>query len=444
MRASFGSRGPLHGEFSAPASKPQTQRALIIGSLADGLTTIHHPLMARETLTMIEACRSLGAAVSIQDDQLTVRGIGSHFGSTVVGPPTGARYVWASGSALVARLFLSIGSAFPEVVVIDGKCNLRARPFEPLTTALRQKGVELRAFDTSDRLPYAAVSSSLPGGRYRLGTDVSSQFATSLLISAPLATSPVDLELTGPSYSISYLRQTAEMMAQFGVAVAAEDDMRQISVSNEKNYQAQEVELTGDYTSASYIVGAAFVTRGAIQLNNLDPGSLQGERAMIDIIIELGARVRWIEGTKSVLIDCTNRSSSVDVSFDLSDCPNILPTVAAIAATVPGRVRITGGRLTQNHKSPRIDAIAAQLGRAGVSVQILKSDDGFVDGLEVSGKERHEGGILFPAYEDHRIIMATVLFTLACSHPCAFEGTVDTVDSFPGFAESLGLTVSPA
>jgi 3-phosphoshikimate 1-carboxyvinyltransferase len=442
MRISFRSRGPIRGEFSAPASKPQTQRALIMGSMADGLTTIHRPLMAHETLTMIEACRSLGAEVSMLDDQLTIRGIGPEFSRKAAGPRAGTRYIWASGSALVARLFMSIGSAFPEDVVVDGKCNLRARPFSPLIAELRQKSVEFRFFDIPDKLPYVAVSTSLPGGHYRLRTDVSSQFATSLLVSAPLAATPVTVELVGPSYSISYLRQTAELMGHFGVPVEAEDDMRQIFVSNEKSYQAREIELTGDYTSASYILGAALVTRGLIRLDNLDPGSLQGECSIVDILVELGADVKWVQGANALLIDCTSRRSSVDAIFDVSDCPNILPTVAAIAATLEGRVRITGGRLTQYHKSPRIDAIAAQLARGGVSVQTLKSKDGFVDGLEIRGKEQYEGGILFPAHEDHRIVMATVLFTLACNRACAFDGVVDTADSFPGFAECLGLEVS--
>lgn len=438
-------REPMSGEFKAPASKPQTQRALIMAALADGLTTIRSPLMARETSVMIEACRSLGADVYSRNDQLDVRGIGSISKNNLAPPPqASARYIWAAGSALVARVFLTIGSALPDNVIIDGKCNLRVRPFEPLTAVLRCKGVEFGFFDAQDCLPCTVLSAALPGGHYRLTTDISSQFATALLVSAPLAVSSLCIELTGPTYSGSYIRQTIDMMSSFGVAVETEDDLRRISVSSGQSYRAREVKITGDYTSASYILGAAFITRGHIRLSNLDPGSLQGEIAIVNILAEMGARIRWVQGANTLIVDCADLSGLVDATFDLSDYPNILPTVAAVAATVPGRVRIVGGRLTQNHKSRRIDAMAEELSRAGVAVEVLKDEDGLVDGLDIRGKGYYEGGVVFSSHEDHRIVMAITLFTLACSRPCSFSGTADTADSFPEFVDYLGSRAGSA
>jgi 3-phosphoshikimate 1-carboxyvinyltransferase len=431
---------PIQGEFRAPASKPETQRAIVMASLADGVTRINHPLVARETTVMIEACRALGAKVAHLDDRLEVSGIGPacDTGLSVPGPVSG-RYIWASGSALVARLFLTIGSALPEDVIVDGKCNLRVRPFKPLLTALKDKGVEFRFFDTADRLPCLSAATSLPGGRYLLRTDISSQFTTALAISAPLADEPVSIELTGPNYSISYIKQTTDMMSHFGIAVETSDDMRQISVPNSRCYRSRDVEIGGDYTSASYILGAAFVTRGRITLTNLDPASAQGERAIIGILAELGADVRWGPARDTVHLDCTSLPSSVDAEFDLTDCPNILPTVAVIAATIPGRVRIVGGRLTQNHKSPRIEAIAAELRKVDVPVAVVTDEAGFIDGLEISGRAEYEGGAEFSDHDDHRIFMALSLFSLVSSEACSFGGSLDTEDSFPGFLEYLDL-----
>ena len=421
MRRLISRQNPIYGEFSAPASKPHTQRAIIMAALADGLTKISYPLVSRETQVMIEACRSLGAKVAQLDDRLEVSGIGPIFSQDPTSSdPASSRYIWSSGSALVARLFLTIGSALPETVIVDGKCNLRVRPFEPLTAALQRKGVEFKFFDAAHRLPCAAISTALPGGRYQLDMSVSSQFTTALAIAAPLAAAPVCIELTGPQYSISYIKQTIEMISHFGIAVEASDDMRQIRVPNGQSYQSRDAKITGDYTSASYILSAAFVTRGCIKLVNLDPRSLQGERAIVDILAALGAHVRWIPGENALYIDCSHLPSSADAVFDLSDCPNILPTVAAVAATVPGRIRIMGGRLTQNHKSPRINATAAELGKAGVAVEIIKDKEGFIDGLEISGKEHHEGGQEFSDHGDHRIFMALAVFSLACRNPCSF------------------------
>jgi 3-phosphoshikimate 1-carboxyvinyltransferase len=432
----------INGEFIAPSSKPQTQRALIMAALSDGTSTIRWPLRSRETAIMIDACHSVGAKVTQFEDRFIVDGIGAGpGGSRDTAGRAGMRYIWAGGSALVARLFLTIGSALPENIVVDGTCNLRVRPFEPLIAALKDKGVELSFFDTQRRLPCTVTSTSFPGGNFQLGTDISSQFVTSLLTSAPLAVNPLSIELTGSHYSLSYIKQTTDMMANFGVTATTGDDMRQITVTDGQDYRATDIEIDGDYTSASYILGAAFVTRGHIKLRNLDPNSLQGERAVVSILAQLGARVRWIEDGRTIDLDCTGLPTRIDTSFDLSDSPNILPTVAAIVATIHGSVRITGGRLTQNHKSPRIEAIAQELGKAGVSVQILKSQDGAIDGLRVDGAERHNGDIVFSNHGDHRITMALMLFALACRNPCSFHEDLDTMDSFPGFTEFLGLSV---
>lgn len=444
MRRLISKHEPVNGQFTAPASKPQTQRALVMAALADGLTRITNPLVSRETEVMIDACRALGAKVSRFDDRLEVYGIGPFFGPASGDGPAvmsrpDSRYIWASGSALVARLFLTIGSALPEDVIVDGKCNLRVRPFAPLIAQLRDKGAEFKFFDAADHLPCVATSARLPGGRYELGTDISSQFVTALAISAPLADSAMLIDLTGPSYSTSYIRQTLAMMERFGVAVEADEDVRRIAVPTGQFYQPRDVEVSGDYTSASYLLGAALVTRGRVTVTDLDPGSLQGERAMVAILAELGASLSWLPGEDTLVVDCTGLPDEVDVAFDLSDCPNILPTVAAMAATMPGRVRITGGRLTQNHKSPRIEAIAAELAKTGVPVRIIVDPAGFVDGLEVRGSGEHKGGLEFSDHHDHRIFMAMAMYSLACQQPCWFSTAPDTEDSFPGFLGYFGF-----
>ncbi|MDJ0607713.1 MAG: 3-phosphoshikimate 1-carboxyvinyltransferase [Kiloniellales bacterium] len=430
-------RGPIVGRCVAPASKPETQRALVMAALAEGTSRIRNPLYCRETRMMIDACKALGVEVEEDENEIRVTGLGGNIRAARREENT--RYVWASGSALVGRLFATIGSAMAERVVVDGNSVLRNRPFAPLFSALKAKGVHFEFFDGEDRLPCAALSRELPGGLYKLGTSVSSQFATALMVPAPLATTPTTIELSGTPYSLSYIRQTADMMRRFGVDVAFSGDEREIQVANDKPYESREIDITGDYTSASYILGAAFVSRGDIVVSNLDPLSLQGERAIVDIVEELGARIQWLQTPHTLAVDCTALPARVDVAFDLSDSPNILPTVAAIAATIPGRVRLTGARLTQHHKCPRIDAMATELAKAGVTVSVLYDKEGATDGLEIHGRARHNGRTSFSNHGDHRIFMSLALFALACKEPCSFDESNDTSDSFPDFFKMLGL-----
>jgi 3-phosphoshikimate 1-carboxyvinyltransferase len=436
MCKASGRRQPIQGNFAAPPSKPETQRAVIMATLAEGATIVRNSLLSRETRFMVEACQSIGATVGQLNGQVEVRGIGpvaSPYTASTPQPSIAMRYIWAGGSALVARTFLTLGSALPQNVIVDGTGNLRGRPFQPLINALRQKGVEFKFFGDNNHLPCAVISESFPGGHYRIGTDISSQFATALIVSAPLASSPLSIELLGANYSLSYIKQTIEMSARFGVVIEVDSEAGRILIPGGQCYRAADIGVSGDFTSASYILGAAFVTRGHVAVSNLDPASLQGERAIVAILQGLGAFIEWSSDGSVLNVDCSNIPSKVDAVFDLRDSPNILPTVAAISATVPGRVRIIGGRLTQNHKSPRIETVARELSKAGVSVEVIKDRAGWIDGLEIRGSEDHEGGVAFSCHQDHRIVMSMMLFSLACRQPCSFDTPPDTEDSFPGF-----------
>ena len=413
---------------------------MFLAALAEGMSTIERPLASRETEAMAAACRMLGAALEPEGDRLVIQGLGPDLRAP--GPP-GTRYVWAAGSALIGRLFATLGAATPDRVIVDGNCNLRSRPFAPLFAALAENGVHFDFFDADGRLPCAAAADTLPGGHYRLATTVSSQFVTALLMPAPLARGATTIELVGPTYSLPYIRQTVEMMRRFGAAVLVDDGERELAVAANQAYRASAISVSGDFTSASYLLGAAFVTRGRVTVGNLDPHSLQGERAICSILAALGARVAWVPERRSVTVDCRGLPSEIEAEFDLRDCPNILPTVAAVAATIPGRVRLTGAQLTQHHKSPRISAMAAELAKVEIPARILRSAVGAADGLEIRGRAAHRGGAVFSSHGDHRILMSLALLALAGERPSTFAEPSDTADSFPDFARVLALDGAP-
>ncbi len=441
MDFSIAFRAPITDHFIAPASKPESQRALLSASLAGGSSRINGFLQSNETQAMVNACRSIGAVIEHDAEGIRVHGLDSRAMPAErldSDPLQDAIYVWASGSALVGRVFATLGSALPRPLIVDGNANLRSRPLAPLVQLLEGKGVRFAYPDRLHCWPAVALSSSLPGGHYRLPTSTSSQFATALLVAAPLAKDETRLELTGEPYSLSYILQTVEMMRRYGVEVEVSDEARTIRVPAGSRYQPTDIDLTGDFTSASYLMGAAYVTRGAVTIGNLDKNSLQGERAMVAILESLGVTVAWREDG-ALSVDCTNLPASVDIAINLQNSPNILPTVAAMAATAPGRVRITGARLTQFHKSPRIQAMAAELGKAGADLGLLHDGEGLIDGLDIRGRRRQPGGVTFANHGDHRIFMALSLLAMACEQTCYFEGPCDTTDSFPAFHDILRL-----
>ncbi len=155
-------RDPIGGHFVAPASKPETQRAVLMAALAEGTSSIERPLVARETQVMVAACRALGAGIEASNGRFVVEGIGGELRSSARAGTT--RYIWAAGSALVGRLFATIGSAIHDRVVVDGNCNLRSRPFAPLFTALAGKGVRFEFLDAPTGCPASPCRASCRAG----------------------------------------------------------------------------------------------------------------------------------------------------------------------------------------------------------------------------------------------------------------------------------------
>jgi 5-enolpyruvylshikimate-3-phosphate synthase len=153
---------------------------------------------------MSDACQALGAVVEVAGATIRVDGVGAglrdgrHSGRTT--------YIWTAGSALVGRIFSVLGAAIPQRAIIDGNSVLRSRPFTPLFALLERHGVRFDHFDQAHCLPCSPLTHELPGGRYSLPTSISSQFATALPATAPLACRPTTLELTGEHYSLPYIR----------------------------------------------------------------------------------------------------------------------------------------------------------------------------------------------------------------------------------------------
>jgi len=416
------------GTFRVPSSKPETQRAIVAASLADGESRIFNDLRCAETDLMKEGCRALGAVIEEQDDHLRIVGVGGR-------PQAARRLIDAGGSALVLRMLAAISSAAPGPSVLTGDSTLRGRVMAPLLGALGALGAEVEPILGNGCAPLVNWGGGLAGGRCVLPGDVSSQFVTALLFAAPLAAAPVDLTVSDRVFSQSYIRQSLAQLARSGVTVEAADDLRRLRILPGR-YRPGEWTVGGDYTSASYLLAAAALLPGRSVLENLDSDSLQGERAILDMLAELGLDVEVDSAARSVTVENRGDSLRGDFEFDVADCPNILPTLAAIGAFVDGRLRITGGRLTRFHKSVRIEAMAAELAALGADIRpILR--DGVVDGFEIAGRPGYAGGASLSGHGDHRIFMSLFVASLRVERPCRISGGEDVGLSFPGFFEAI-------
>lgn len=416
------------GTFRVPESKPETQRAILTSSLASGVSRITNDLRCAETETMKNACRAFGARITEFEDHLEVQGTGGTL------QPLG-QILRAGGSALVFRTMTALSSVSSSPVVLTGDATLRSRVMAPFFSALGDLGGDIESICEDGKAPVLNRGGRLGGGVCKVPGDVSSQFITAILYVAPLAERPVEIAVTSELYSRSYVQQTVTSLVGAGIAVSVSDDFHAFRVEPSR-YHSRDLVVHEDYTSASYLLAAAALYPGRCVLTGVYGDSAQGEFAIIPILRELGLDITFDSTSRSLIVENPLGRPRGDIEIDAKDCPNIVPTLAAIGAYVEGTMRVVGGRLTRFHKTSRIDAIVQELSRAGVDIQVLY-EDGVCDGFVVRGAASYPGGRTFSSWGDHRIFMSLLVAGLRMESANAFAGFEDVRLSFPEFFEEF-------
>jgi 3-phosphoshikimate 1-carboxyvinyltransferase len=419
----------LNSVVRIPSSKPETQRAILMASLAEGTSRIHNDLRCKETATMKRACLQMGVEIIERDDQLEIR-------REARASVRATEVIDCQGSGLVARCFLALGSVIQGGVIISGDNTLRNRPMLPLIHGLEQLGARIESICEPGKIPAVNWSEYLQGGRCVLPGNLSSQFITAVLIVAPLADTPVEIVVEGEVVSGSYIRQTLSQISKAGIKAEATETLDYFLIQP-SSYQPINIQISGDFTSASYLFAVACLFPGTLVLQNLTMDSLQGERAIVDIVQALGIDIQFDNQDQCTL---TNKTSVLrgDYHFDVKDCPNIVPTLATIGAYVEGTFRITGAGVTQLHKCPRIKAMFTELQKLGVNIQPLHRGEVW-DGFEIKGKPFYEGGVKLSSWGDHRIFMSLFIATLRMKQPNWIDGFEGVSCSFPEFLEVMRL-----
>jgi 3-phosphoshikimate 1-carboxyvinyltransferase len=400
---------------NVPGSKSYTQRSLVIAALARGTSRLRNILVADDTIYLMEALRLLGAEICQEGEDLIVTGTDGRIGN-----PGKDIFVGNNGTAL--RFLTTLVSLGKGEYTITGDPRLCERPVRPLLEALRSLGVT--AHGRAGYPPVRVEAAGIAGGRVALKNLESSQYVSSLLISAPYAHEDVDIRLEGRAASQPYIEMTLEAMQAFGVTVTREENGR-YHVPGRQSYQGRDYTVEGDASSASYFFLAAVLCRGSVTVMSLNPQSRQGDLRLLELMKELGCSVlcgdTWIR-----VIGHELRKG--EYHFDMGDMPDMVPTMAVLSAFRPGRTVITHVAHLRVKESNRLAALVAELNRTGIRVQ--ETADGLIiDGGQPQGAE-------IETYSDHRIAMSFAVAGLAVPG-MKIKNSRCVNKSFPGFWDTL-------
>ena len=459
-----------------PVSKSFAQRAIIAAALAEGVSHLKGYTPCGDNEAAIQVARNLGAEVSVEGTEVTIKGISAQYGSLT----QSELHVGESG--LLTRMMIPVMAQLGSgPVTFTGEKTLLNRPLTGAREILEAFGVGCISLDCHPersegsfdplRVPLT-VTGPLKTGRAEISGKHGSQLISGLLMALPFADKNSQLIVKDPK-SIPYMFITLEVLKKFGIKIA--NDMQGgreflesggdwslctemiFKVKGGQRYKAVDINLEGDWSAAAnfLVAGAIF---GKAELSGLDTTSLQADLSIMDILMDAGASLSQLDGRTGNIT--AQRAPLQAFEVDASNCPDLFPIVAVLAAFCQGTSRIAGvGRLA-NKESDRAKAILGMLTQMGVQAQIegdelvvkgyslaerlmggspIKSGmTGDVSGMTCGGPGLLKGGA-YSSHHDHRMVMALKVASLGADSPITIDDEACVAKSFPQFNELFDL-----
>ncbi len=413
----------LGGAIRAVASKSMAHRLLILAALAPTACTLRCSTSSAD----IEATASCLVALGLRDARHP--GAAPLEGATQASASPADKATLDCGeSGSTLRFMLPVVGALGREVRMLRRGRLSQRPMLPFTEQLERHGMHVA--EDGDALE---VSGALRGGTFVLPGDVSSQYASGLLMAAPFlgVDGPFELRLRQPVQSRPYLDLTLHALEQFGVSFAhakeaSHEVFRLDQAANTASWQANvpsELEVEGDWSNAAFWLAAGALEREGLTVFGLDLASPQGDRAILAALATLGARIARKGDAARATAD-RPRAARINVGA----IPDLVPPLAAVCATTPGTsVFCNAGRLRLK-ESDRLASISGAINALGGKARV----DG--DDLVVEGVDHLAGGVV-DTHNDHRIAMMAAVMATHAAGEITIRQAECVAKSYPGFFE---------
>jgi 3-phosphoshikimate 1-carboxyvinyltransferase len=409
----------VRGKVAAPPSKSYTHRAVILASLAAGKTIIKNPLLSDDTRYTIDACRSLGVDIALKDNELRIIGTS---GQIKVAPDSQRIFVGNSGSTI--RMVASLAALARTKVVLDGDSRLRQRPMGDLLSALQSLGISARSLENNGYPPIEIQGGKFSTDKVSVPGRVSSQHISSLLMIAPYTEDGLRIKIAGGLRSRPYVNITLDVMQAFGVKVANQD-YQEFSVKGGQRYTRRHYQIEGDYSSAAYFLAAGAIGGRPVTVNNLKTNSIQGDKYLLAILSGMGCSVEY----RREQVRISRRDELTGVTVNMGDYPDIVPTVAVVAAYACGKTKITNIGHLRIKESDRLSNTAAELGKMGIEIEVSENTM-----IVYGGKPK---GAEIEAHADHRLAMSFATAALFAEGDSVINGAEAVTKSYPRFFTDL-------
>lgn len=402
----------LSGTVVIPASKSHTIRALTIAALADGRSVLRQPLLSADTDAAMQAAVAFGAEATFGEDW-KLCGTAGH-------PQVPENVIDVRNSGTTEYIMAAVAGLADGYTVFTGDEQIRRRPVEPLLAALRDLGAEAFTTRGNGCAPFV-IKGPIRGGKTVIACPTS-QYLTALLLSCPLAEGETEIEVTQLNEA-PYVAMTLDWLDQQGINY---DRVRfeRFWVPGGQSYHCFAGAIPADWSSATFFLCAGAIGPGPVTLTGLDMDDPQGDKAVVDMLREMGAT---IEETPAGLVVSGGNLGGTEL--DLNATPDALPALAVTACFAEGETRLVNVPQARLKETDRLAVMAQELTKLGADVTELE------DGLVI--RQSKLRGALVEGHGDHRVVMALAVAGLFAEGQTEIT-TADAIGvTFPNYIELM-------
>lgn len=364
-------------EFFVPSSKSVSNRLLVIQNLSQAKAKINNLSLAQDTILMKELLSQIENSKN--------------------------QTLYCHNAGTVVRFLLSLLSIKEGTWIIDGDERMKERPIEPLVSALKALGAQINYLEVEGCLPLKIQGKALKSNNpIKINSNLSSQFASSLLLVSPYIKGGLELEIDNP-VSLPYIQMTIALMREYGAKI--EEKQNRIKVE-QGECTFKETTVEGDWSSACFAYEKICIyPRCKILIRNLNPHSLQADKTAMDYFSLLGVESHFINNNLHLSYNPENISNQDTIIFNIKHCPDIFPSLA-VAGFVCNKTIIFEGIENLKHKeSNRLNAVLEGLHALGADAEI-DNKNRFVIKSNSQTLENPKENIIIKTFNDHRISMA--------------------------------------
>lgn len=408
----------INGEVYAPASKSSMQRACAAALGAKGAVTLINPGVSNDDKAALGIIKMLGAQINqISKNEIKIT------------PPDKFPFglekelnIHCGESGLSIRMFTPILSLLDGTINISGEGSLISRPMDFFDEVLPSLGVQVQS--NHGHLPIRIQGPMNPSSMVIDGA-LSSQYLTGMLFAYALS------GVSGASLSVKdlkskpYVDLTIDVIRKFGLSAPVNKDYEAFHFSPEQGQKAGPLtyQVEGDWSGGAFLLVAGAIA-GDIVVKGLDKASTQADKAILNALDQAGCRFVYTDTEIHIF-----RSPLRSFEFDATDCPDLFPPLAALAAYSNGISVISGVDRLAHKESNRGLTLQSEFGKMGINIS-LNGDKMYISGGKVlSGRVN--------SHHDHRIAMACGTAALRSEGKIEIENAEAINKSYPFFFDHL-------